>query len=169
MRVRHFASFAIAVLGASASASCFDPVHSDDVNALGGEVNGVRTGPTHRPGQPCLVCHGGHGPGSPEFSIAGTVYAVRDQLDQAPGINVVLQDSTNNPPHTVVSNEVGNFYIGADSWAPVFPVSVSLQDGNGKVLKEMNTVIGRNGGCAFCHYGADNEPTHVPPVFASDK
>ena len=32
----------------------------------------------HRPGQPCLTCHGGKGPGHVEFSIAGTLYKYPD-------------------------------------------------------------------------------------------
>ena len=167
MQARNVISVAVAMLGASGSASCFDPVHSDDVKALGGEVNGVSTGPRHRPGQPCLVCHGGHGPGSPEFSIAGTIYGVRADPEALPGVTVVLQDASGGPPHSVLSNEAGNFYIAVDSWAPVFPISVTLQDARAEKggVKEMVSTIGRNGSCAFCHYGGDNEPTHMPPVF----
>ena len=54
--------------------SCYDPVHDQEVAALGGEAPGVSPGPTHRPGQPCNVCHGGVGPANLRFSVAGTVY-----------------------------------------------------------------------------------------------
>ena len=36
----------VVALGAAASASCFNPVHSDAVNALGGEGGGVGPGPS---------------------------------------------------------------------------------------------------------------------------
>jgi hypothetical protein len=162
MRVRSLPSLVLVALGALASTSCFDPVHSDEIDALGPEVNGVGPGPTHRPGQPCRVCHGDQGPASPEFSIAGTVYAKRGKPEPIAAVNVVLTDA-NGVTKTVASNSVGNFYIPISTWSPTFPVSVELQSGT--VAKPMVTPIGRNGGCAFCHYGADNEKTHMPPVF----
>lgn len=151
------------MLVASTSTSCFDPQHSDEVDALGGEVNGVGPGPTHRPGQYCRACHGGSGPGKPEFSIAGTVYAVRGNGNPKPGVTVTLTDA-NGVQRQKPTNEAGNFYISIDEWSPVFPVRVKL-DFPGEATKGMVTPIGRNGGCAFCHYGADNEPSHMPPVF----
>ena len=168
MGARHL--IAIAVLGASGSASCFDPVQSGAVDALGPEKRGVRAGPTHRPGQPCLTCHGGQGPGSPEFTIAGTIYSARGVQEPLSGVSVVLEDVT-RATRTVVSNEVGNFYIASATWSPTFPVLVHLKDSradeNG--VKVMVTPMARNGGCAFCHYGADKEPTHMPPVFLRSK
>ena len=160
------ATVLLAMLGAAGSASCIDPIHTDNVTALGGEASGVREGPTHRPGQPCLTCHGGSGPGSPEFSVAGTVYAVRGGAQAVEGVSVVLTDA-NKETRTLVSNEVGNFYIEASRWAPATPMRVELQYG-GKA-KVMKSLIGGNGTCAFCHYGADNEATHMPPVFMSDQ
>ncbi len=56
-----------------------DPVHDEEVAALGPEPGGGAPGPEHRPGQPCLVCHGGSGPAS-----EGEQFAVRrDGLFQA--------------------------------------------------------------------------------------
>lgn len=163
MRSRNFLSMLLlTALGATASTSCFDPVHSDEVDALGPEVNGVSPGPNHRPGQPCRVCHGGQGPASPEFSIAGTVYAKRGKPQPQRGVEVVVTDA-NGVTKTAVSNDVGNFYIPIDAWSPTFPVTVELNASG--TVKPMITPIGRNGGCGFCHYGADNEKTHMPPVF----
>ena len=166
MRARRLLFLAAAMLGASGSASCFDPVHSDDVAALGPERRGVLPGPNHRPGQNCLTCHGGKGPGSPEFSIAGTIYSARGVLEPLSDVTVALQDAT-GATRDVVSNEVGNFYITTASWSPTYPVLVALRDrrADENGVKEMVTPVGRNGGCAFCHYGADEEPTHMPPVF----
>ena len=156
----------LAVAGASASTSCIDPVHSDAVAALGSETAGVGRGPRHRPGQPCLTCHGGMGPASPEFSVAGTVYTARDGAAPLGGVTVAVTDARNET-RLLVSNDAGNFYIAAANWAPVTPLSVQLQYG-GKT-KVMKSHIGGTGACAVCHYGADNQPTHMPPVFMSDK
>jgi len=157
---------AIVVLGASGSASCFDPVHSDEVDALGPERHGVLPGPNHRPGQNCLTCHGGRGPGSPEFSIAGTIYSARGVLEPLASVTVSLQDAS-GATRDAVSNEVGNFYVTSASWSPIYPVQVALHDRRADEMgvKEMVTPIGSNGGCTFCHYGADGELTHMPPVF----
>lgn len=159
-----FIALAFVMLTAVSSTSCFDPEHKDEVNALGGEANGVRTGPFHRPGQPCRACHGGMGPGKPEFSIAGTVYAFRDNGQVKPGVTVILTDTT-GVTKQIQTNQAGNFYFSIDQWSPTFPVSVKLDFPGLAQPKAMQTVIGRNGGCGFCHYGADNEPTHMPPVF----
>jgi len=168
MRTPRFRSV-ILLLAATGSASCFDPVHDDQVTALGPEVAGVPEGPTHRPGQPCRTCHGGDGPGSPEWSIAGTMYRVRNEPGTLEGVRVILTDSSANPvEHIVTSNSAGNFYIPMDDWSPTFPVFVRLEYGGGATKMrstEMLSPIGRNGGCGFCHYGADNEPGHMPPVF----
>ena len=161
-----FLGLAFTIAAAIAATSCFDPEHKDEVNALGGETNGVGPGPFHRPGQPCRVCHGGSGPGKPEFSIAGTVYAQRDVGQAKPGVMVTITDVT-GAAKTFTANQAGNFYVSIDEWSPTFPVNVTLAypglDPATQV--QMQSPIGRNGGCAFCHYGADNEKTHMPPVY----
>ena len=167
--MRRLLGYVMAALAASSSASCIDPVHSDEVAALGPEDEGVRMGPTHRPGQPCLVCHSAPGPGI-QFVIAGTIFLSRGGGLPAAGTNVEISDATGkNVLQTVQTNEVGNFYISADQWSPgpTFPLFMRLVDERAEVMgkKEMQTAIGRNGGCAFCHYGDDNQPTHMPPVF----
>lgn len=144
--------------------SCWNPVHADAVDALGDEVAGIPRGPTHRAGQPCTTCHGGDGPGSPEFSMAGTIYASRTSLVAMPGVTVVMVDRGGSTK-TAVSNEVGNFYVEADSWSPVYPVHVELQYGS--FTKKMDTRIGRNGGCNYCHQGT-GDGSHSPAVFLRD-
>ncbi len=170
MQARHLIYVAVAALGASGSLSCFDPVHAREVDALGPERTGVRPGPNHRPGQNCLTCHGGNGPASPDFSIAGTVYSAFGVLEPLAGVAIVLEDA-NHEPRSVSSNEVGNFYMTTTSWSPTFPVNVLLQDRRADAhgVKAMVTPIGRTGGCAFCHYGAVDEPTHMPPVYLRQK
>jgi hypothetical protein len=148
------------------TAACFDPVHEDAVAALGGEQNGVHPGPTHRPGQPCLTCHGGHGPGSPEFAIAGTIFATRGSTEPLPGAIVVLTDSA-KVTRQVRANQVGNFYIRRDEWDPTFPIFVELQY-PGLPQEPMNTPVNGNGGCASCHRGG-GDSSHMPGVYMSEQ
>ena len=168
MQARPFFGIVIAALVSSVSLSCIDPVHSDDVAALGNERTGVAPGPTHRPGQPCRVCHGGTGPGKPEFIIAGTVYLKRGNGLPAQGVDVVISDGNKNELRRLRSNEVGNFYVSTDDWkpGPTFPLFSRLEYGG--TVKEMQTAIGRRGDCSFCHYGADGEKTHMPPLYLTE-
>lgn len=148
-----------------ALAACYDPVHSDAVDALGPEVAGVPHGPTHRAGQPCTVCHGGDGPGSPEFSVAGTLYTtLGSKVPLAAGV-VTITDARGQS-RAVQSNEVGNFYVFKSEWSPMFPLHVSIEAEG--VRREMITAIGRDGGCAVCHREG-GDATHMPSVFLRDK
>jgi hypothetical protein len=153
-------AFGLALFVAFA-ASCMDPVHSDAVDALGPEVNGERPGPTHRAGQPCTTCHGALGPGSPEFSFAGTVYATRDGANPAPGVDVVLTGADGRS-FTVTTNRVGNFYVTPREWNGPLPVHVKLVSGG--ETTEMVTRISSDGGCAFCHRSPAGS-TNVGHVF----
>jgi len=143
---------------AALAVSCGNPAHDDAVTALGDEAAGVPEGPTHRPGQPCLTCHGGDGPG-PDFAVAGTVYETRGGTVPLPDTTVVLTDSAGTT-HTAVTNQVGNFYITANQWTPVFPMFAKLR--YQETEKAMTTRIGRNGGCAECHRGGTAK---MPPVY----
>ena len=83
------------VMASWGAISCYDPVHDQEVAALGGEAPGVPQGPLHRPGQPCNVCHGGIGPANLRFSVAGTVYQYSvSPSPAANGATVQLQDVT---------------------------------------------------------------------------
>ena len=133
--------------------ACSDPVHAQQKAALGGEVAGVPHGPTHRPGQPCLVCHS-------NFSVAGTVYF--DPIDKkgARDVLVVLTDSQGRE-HTVGTNEVGTFIVRTGEWQPVYPMKVVLEYGG--VRTPMTADIGRDGACATCHFdpAGPTSPGHV--------
>jgi len=159
-------AFFLAIAGA-----CADPVHDDEVAALGPEAPGVPPGPTHRPGQPCLTCHGGSGPAGTQFSIGGTVYTTQrlplpdggappasPPLDNA---TVTLTDSTNST-YSTTTNSAGNFFIPLTDWAPVFPIGGAEGDAGFATKHEtqitaapetvyMVTQIGRDGSCADCH------------------
>jgi hypothetical protein len=139
-----------AALAAAVVASCSpDPTHDNAVSALGPEAGGVSPGPLHRPGQPCLVCHGGDGPGKPTFAMAGTVY--QSLADTTPLSGAVVQAyDVNGVEHHATTNEAGNFYIESDSW-PAYPlhgINVTYQD----VTADMTATVGRDGSCATCHF-----------------
>jgi cytochrome c553 len=156
------------LLAALTCASCVDPVHSDAIAALGEEKSGERPGPFHRAGQPCLTCHTDRGPGAPEFSVAGTIYATRTGTDGLAGVQVTLLDA-NNVSHVAQTNRVGNFYVPKSEWDPTFPVFVRLDLGDKK--KIMQTRIGAQGSCAFCHNGPrpGGNGAKMAPVFLEDR
>ena len=134
-------------------ASCIDPVHDDAVSALGDEVSGVREGPTHRPGQPCLTCHGGAGPG-PDFQIAGTVFETEGTVTPATGVKVTLTDAT-GAVKELTTNTAGNFYVEESRYTPTYPLHVKLA--RDTTTKEMQTRIGRRSGCGDCHRGGGSQ------------
>jgi hypothetical protein len=138
-----------ALTGASAACSG-DPVHDNEVSALGPEAPGVATGPLHRPGQPCLVCHGGSGPASTQFAVAGTVYQAQYGAGVPQnGASVTVVDA-NGSQASATTNAAGNFYVLQSQWAPTFPVHVPAV-AYGADSAYMTTHIGRDGSCAICH------------------
>jgi len=149
------AGFSLAVLGAAClgALSCYDPVHDQEVAALGPEAPGVSPGPLHRPGQPCNVCHGGVGPANLRFSVAGTVYlyALGSPVPAAVNAEVQLEDVTGRSWHST-TNSAGNFYVLQSDWAPISPMSVpAVIDSTGKITQTMSTLDNREGSCAGCH------------------
>lgn len=140
--------------------ACGDPARDDRIDALGPEQPGVPTGPPHRPGQPCTLCHGGRGPGSPTFSVAGTVFREPGVAEPVQGVAVELTDSDGDF-YWVPTNCAGNFYITEDAWKPRFPLWVTLRYGD--VVVDMETAVQRDGSCAGCHTEppAVDSPGHV--------
>jgi len=146
-----------AVVVAAAVAACsLDPVHDDAVRDLGGEAPGVRPGPTHRAGQPCLVCHDGS-TAQPAMSVAGTIYGAPDSPAGLAGVGVTLADAS-GAIRTAVTNAAGNFYVEDSSWRPVFPLRVVVN--YGAIPAPMSTIIGRDGSCAACHV---DPPSRISP------
>ena len=133
---------------ASLLATCeLDPVHDEAVADLGSEAPGVRPGPLHRPGQPCLVCHDG-AVANPAMSVGGTIYAAYGLSSPLAGASVTLT-AENGSTYTATTNAAGNFYITARAWQPVYPLRVTV--GLGALTAVMTTIIGRDGSCASCH------------------
>jgi hypothetical protein len=140
----------LAIAAGAIAASCTpDPTHDSEVTALGGEAPGVSPGPLHRPGQPCLVCHGGDGPAKQQFAVAGTVYQALGDMTPLQG-GVVQVFDVNNVEHHASTNAVGNFYIESSSWPgyPLHGINVSYLD----TTADMTATVGRDGSCATCHF-----------------
>ncbi len=150
-------SLAFALLAASAVAGCQNPVHENEVAALGDEAPGVGPGPTHRPGQPCLVCHGGEGPGKTQFALAGTVYQIPIATVGMNGVTVKMTD-VGKAVTTTTTNSAGNFYVASSDYSPTYPVDVELDDGT--LTNPMLTHIGRDGSCASCHFDPAGATSH---------
>jgi len=150
------------LLASALFTACWNPVHADAVDALGPEAPGIPRGELHRAGQPCTTCHSGSGPGSPEFSVAGTIYRRRGILDPLEGAEVHVTDAQ-NVTRIATTNVVGNFYIEKSAWNPAFPLSVVVKyPGIGD--RAMETKINRDAGCAACHRG-NGDNARMPAVY----
>jgi hypothetical protein len=155
--------FAIAL---TAVGSC-DPVHDDAIAALGPEAAGVRRGPLHRPGQPCLLCHDGVIRDPQRFTVAGTVYQTPSERAASVGASVILIDA-NASQVQLVTNAAGNFYVAPREYDPTFPIQVTVTGPGGQTVRmqtliEGNGTVEPNGGCASCHFDpmGPNSPGHV--------
>jgi hypothetical protein len=157
---------ACVVAFALAALSCGDPVHEEEVAALGEDPTGQPNGPTHRAGEPCLTCHGGQGPAHAQFSIAGTLYGTKGMTDAVSGAEVHLEDATNKIVK-LTSNSVGNFYVDLSDYAPTYPINNICIHGPSADSQTMFTHIMRQGSCAGCHFGTPG-PATPGPVFITD-
>jgi hypothetical protein len=133
--------------------ACQDPIHDQEIEALGGERDGVPKGPMHRPGQPCLVCHNDSGPAQMVFSLAGTVFqgdATQKAAGTAPASDVLVhfRDSAGHE-YSTGTNCAGNFFVQPTDWSPSFPVAIWLEYAGR--LSTMVSAAFREGSCAKCH------------------
>lgn len=149
-----------------AAASAFlllacDPVVSDAVSALPDQP-GVRNGPLHRAGQPCLLCHDGNFGDPSAFSVAGTVFETSGSLVGADLATVSLTDTAGRT-YEATTNSVGNFYITPSQWSPTFPLTHVAVTGATGVMALMQSDVGRDGACASCHVdpAGVTSPGHV--------
>jgi hypothetical protein len=168
-----------AVVTSTALGSCvIDPVQDGAVKALGPETELAET-EYHRPGQPCLTCHGVKGPAKSRFSMGGTVYYLPDDEKRDPvpveGAEVLIRDA-NGADLRVRSNCKGNFFIrycqraSCPPYNPgeytlsaeiTFPFFVTVAQGG--TYKQMQGHVGRDGSCAGCHRDPPfyDSPGHV--------
>jgi len=140
-----------------------DPVHEEDVAELGPESSGVRPGPLHRPGQPCLVCHS-EGGQPPVFSVAGTIYRRKGKSEGANKVDVLLVDAAKRVFH-VKTNCAGNFYVTPGEYTPTYPMWVTVSIGD--YSSDMASRIYREGSCAGCHVKPTG-PQSPGEVFLAD-
>jgi hypothetical protein len=168
-RCRSWARWALvpaALVTASVGSSCnLDPVHRAGVNNLGPEQPDLYPPESefHRPGEPCVLCHGKSGPADDEFVLAGTIFWGPDdygrRVDHA---YVRIKDATKTTK-CFVTNCNGNFYVRpGDFRGLTFPLLVSVEraknpGGNTPDAEEtlrirrMTGHIGREASCATCH------------------
>ena len=116
-----------------------------------GVTSTVDEGPTMRPGEACLTCHGGSGGGeAPLFTLAGTVYPTAHEPNDCVGAvngggSVVTVLDAAGRTITMTPNAVGNFYYAG---AVTFPVTARITR-NG--LARSMTTPQSNGNCNSCH------------------
>lgn len=157
------------MLALVALVGCDNPVPDARIELLGPEDPSVPQSDIHRPGQPCLLCHGVYKGAEPEMSVAGTVYGYAfdtgdSKADPVPVKDVIIELSDsfgNTPPTPPKTNCAGNFYLTKDEWNPSFPLRVAIRypvpgDEDGERVS-MGTRISREGSCGSCHAGPPNQ------------
>jgi hypothetical protein len=147
-----------------AMTACADPVRDQEIAALGPETPGVKRGPLHRPGQPCLLCHDATGNRDTPFAVAGTVYATADKPTPLNNVQVKLTDSAGQQ-FTVRSNCAGNFYVSPHVFSPHYPLWVTVAAEDQSI--DMESLVYRDGSCASCHTDPKN-PSSAGHVFLLD-
>jgi hypothetical protein len=168
---------AVIVTAALGGGACLGTTPEEELADSAGPDQGEE-GPTHRPGQPCLVCHGeDYSPGGPVFVMAGTVYLRADDADGLEGAEVEVTDAE-GAVFSALTNRTGNFMMSVggddepeDGWVglarpPVFPVRVLVRRGASE--KQMRNVIHREGSCAFCHDRSGPDAASAGKVFVED-
>jgi hypothetical protein len=145
------------------ASGCSDPVSDQLVQSLGPEDPNVPRGPNHRPGQPCLACHGGSGPAVLTLTIGGTVYAQQDKPLPAVAAQVQIVDQSGHTAN-LTTNPAGNFFTTAATFQPVYPFRVAQVAGADGTKVNMFSVSNREGSCAMCHFSPAS-PISPGPVF----
>ncbi|MRG96781.1 hypothetical protein [Polyangium spumosum] len=148
---------------------CGNRAVDERITQLGEEDPNVPVGEFHRPGQPCVLCHGEYLRENPIMSVGGTIYAYPTKTrEEKPlpveGVKVKLTDSFGEQ-FEVSTNCAGNFFIEKEAWNPAFPLRAEIEypvPGELESTKRvvMSTRISRDGSCAGCH--TDN-PTQGSP------
>lgn len=155
---------ALFLFGCLALVACDDPVPERLIDELGGEDPAVPEGPLHRPGQPCVLCHGDEGDAEAKFSFGGTVYQTPGSQEPLHDALIRFIDST-GAQYSVISNCAGNFYAGADNFKPVWPVWMKVELGD--LTAEMVSPTSRERSCAFCHRDPAS-PSSVGHVYLAE-
>jgi len=157
------------VLCAALASGCANPIQDALIEQLGPEDPAVPESDIHRPGQPCLLCHGPYKGAEPEMSVAGTIYgyswdAAHAKSEPIPVKDVIIEISDafgTSPAVAPKTNCAGNFYLTKEDWNPSFPLRVAIRypvpgEENGERVS-MGTRISRDGSCNGCHEGKPNQ------------
>jgi hypothetical protein len=149
------------ILALVAALGCGNTPEDDARDALGDTDHdyGGEAGPLHRPGQPCLLCHG--------FQLAGTVYRFEDDRAGVGGASVHVTDGMGRS-FTATTNSSGNFYVTrggeleADDDGELelpyeleYPLAVEIEHEG--ITQPMRSLIWREGSCAHCHGPTEGE------------
>ena len=155
----------LVILGlALAVGGCRDPVLEAKADALEPEPGPYDNGPLHRAGFPCTYCHAKGGRASPEFDLAGTIYADQNATEGLAGVTVRLFE-TSGRQQTATTNEVGTFLLEPGALELDFPLWVRIEFGD--EVRSMQTPIFRERSCAACHRSPTG-PDRRWPVFLRD-
>jgi hypothetical protein len=145
------------------AAGCGNRAVDERIAALGEEKANVPPSEFHRPGQPCVLCHGEYLREPPIMTVAGTIHAFPATENPLPvkGVTVRLTDAFGDQ-FEKGTNCAGNFFITPEEWKPAFPLRAEIEypvpeslDSTKRVV--MSTRISRDGSCAGCHVGAPNQ------------
>jgi hypothetical protein len=164
--LKSFASKFLAFTGIvallSVGSSCnLDPVHKNNVKALGDEKaeDYPPESEFHRPGEPCALCHSKRGPADSEYVLAGTVFWGPDNYVRRVDKAYVRVLDGKKAKKCWVTNCNGNFYVKKEDFEGItFPILVSVErtvnpgkDENTLTIRRMASHIGREPSCATCH------------------
>jgi mono/diheme cytochrome c family protein len=145
--------------------ACGDPIEDAAVSALGPEPAGQSPGPFHRPGQPCVTCHGPSGAAKSAFAFAGTVYREKGKTQPLGDVDIVVTDATGRTV-TTRSNCAGNFFVGPDQATLTPPWWVTMR--HGTLTIDMESPVYREGSCATCHRDPAG-PASAGAVYMTDE
>ncbi|MFO0736990.1 MAG: hypothetical protein U0270_13975 [Labilithrix sp.] len=158
---RFLAFTGIVALVAVGNSCNLDPVHKNNVKALGEEKpdDYPPESEFHRPGEPCALCHSTRGPADSEFVLAGTVFWGPDNYSRRVDKAYVRIVDGIKARRCFVTNCNGNFFVTrADFPEITFPILVSVErtvDPGTKedplTIRRMASHIGREPSCATCH------------------
>jgi hypothetical protein len=144
-----------AFVAACLALGCANPAVDSRIEALGEEPNpDLQDFQYHRPGQPCVLCHGEYEEEDPVMSVGGTIFQTPMNRLPVEGAVIRIWDSAGET-RTATTNCVGNFWIPKEEWDPLFPLHVEVEyqaaGSDTFRVEPMATRISRDGSCATCH------------------
>jgi hypothetical protein len=154
--------------------ACANPAVDARIEALGEEpLPDLADFSYHRPGQPCVLCHGEYEEEEPIMTVAGTIFQTPTKRIPVENARVRVWDSSGGPPRDKLTNCVGNFWFTKEEWNPLFPLHIEVEyqiEGDDDYrVQPMLSRVGREGSCAGCHQDTSDPHTQFSPgrVFCS--